>query len=187
MLAGELGVRVPVKGKDEIAQMTRAFNNMVDKVDARTKALEAANIRLNTILESAVDGFVIINEFGIITDINPAVSRLFGYAHNELIGQNVSIFMPFDQRPLHDGYIQQYFTTHVAKIIGTSRELTAQRKDGQLFPIALSVSQMSIDNRAMFIGLVKDLSEAKRKEIAAAKTESVLLATLAVSQDCLIT
>ncbi|MEJ6522368.1 PAS domain S-box protein [Shewanella bicestrii] len=187
ILAGELGVRVPVKGKDEIAQMTRAFNNMVDKVDARTKALEAANIRLNTILESAVDGFVIINEFGIITDINPAVSRLFGYAHNELIGQNVSIFMPFDQRPLHDGYIQQYFTTHVAKIIGTSRELTAQRKDGQLFPIALSVSQMSIDNRAMFIGLVKDLSEAKRKEIAAAKTESVLLATLAASQDCLIT
>ncbi|MDT3295535.1 PAS domain S-box protein [Shewanella sp. SP2S2-6] len=187
ILAGELGVRIPVKGKDEIAQMGKAFNNMIDKVDARTKALEAANIRLNTILDSAVDGFVIINDKGTITDINPAISRLFGYAHNELIGQNVAIFLPFEMRSSHDGFIHQYLETGVTQIIGTSRELMAQRKDGQLFPIALSVSLMKIDNKVMFIGLVKDLSDVKRKEVAAAKTESVLLATLAASLDSLIT
>ncbi len=119
--------------------------------------------RLRSILNTAVDGIITIDEHGIIEDVNPAMERLFGYSPLELVGRNINMLMPEYYYSRHDKYIQNYIKTGVAKIIGIGRESVGRRKDGSEFPIDLAVSEMRIENQRKFIGLVKDI--AVRKEI----------------------
>ncbi|PKG56607.1 PAS domain S-box protein [Shewanella sp. GutDb-MelDb] len=187
VFAGEKQVKIPVTSEDEIGQAAHAFNQMVEQIDIKTHALENANTRLSTILGTALDGYIIINTRGEISEVNPAVSRLFGYKDSELLGENVSLLLPLSERPMHDGYIRNYLESGDAKIIGKGRELLAQHKEGKLFPIELSISKMMLDGELLFLGLVKDLSDVKRALVAAQRTESILLATLEGSKDALVT
>lgn len=187
ILQGETGIQISVTSTDEIGQTTRAFNRMIDKVERNAKELEGVNTRLNAILSAAIDGYIIIDVYGVITQVNPAVCRLFGYDTEDIIGKNVSIFMPSYERHMHDAFLKRFIDGKREVPQRNGRELMAQHKDGSLFPIELSVSKMTIENDIMLLGLVKDLSDIKRKEIAAQRTESILLATLEASQDALIT
>ncbi|GIU51447.1 hypothetical protein TUM4438_41110 [Shewanella sairae] len=187
ILKGESLVQIPVSSDDEIGETMEAFNQMVKKVADKNQALESANIRLNAILQTAVDGFFIVNTQGVIEQVNPAVSCLFGYRSSELIGYNVSMLMPPHDQYMHDEYIRHYLQGGEAKIIGKGRELVAKKKDGSLFSIELSISKMRIDDEVLFLGLVKDVSDLKRAQVAAQRTESILLATLEGSKDALIT
>ena len=185
ILSGETGIQIPVTATDEIGQTTRAFNRMIEKVEKNRSELESANTRLGTILETAVDGFIIVDTSGVITQVNSAVCRLFEYELEELIGENVSIFMPIHERHMHDGFMSRFIQS--GRDAKKGRELTAQNRSGKTFPIELSISKMTIENEIMLLGLVKDLSDIKRKEVAALRTETILLATLEASQDALIT
>lgn len=187
ILNGETGIQIPVNSNDEIGQTTRAFNQMIEKIEMNTNELESANTRLSTILEAAVDGFIIINTKGIIVQVNPAVGQLFGYDNDELIGKNVAIFMPSHERHMQSDFLLGFVNSKKDVAQGRGKELVAQHKSGKLFPIELSVSKMSIEGQIMLLGLVKDLSDVKRKEADAKRTESILLATLEASQDALIT
>ncbi len=115
--------------------------------------------RLAAILESAVDGIVTINSAGIILDANPATERMFGYARDEIIGQNVSVFMPEPYASEHNAYIDRYLASRQPHIIGVGREVIARRKDGTLFPVHLAVSE--VDHLRTFTGIVRDLSDVK--------------------------
>ncbi|GIU17366.1 hypothetical protein TUM4261_36890 [Shewanella sp. c952] len=187
VFAGEKQVKIPVSSQDEIGQAALAFNQMVEQIDIKTHALENANTRLSTILGTALDGYIIINTQGEISEVNPAVSRLFGYKDSELLGQNVSLLLPVSEREMHDVYIRNYLESGESRIIGKGRELLAQHKGGELFPIELSISKMELDGELLFLGLVKDLTDVKRAQVAAQRTESILLATLEGSKDGLIT
>lgn len=187
ILQGETGIQIPVTSTDEIGQTTRAFNRMIEKVESNTKELEEANIRLNATLCAAIDGYIIIDIDGVITQVNPASCRIFGYEAQDIIGKNVSIFVPSYERQMHDALIKRFIEGKREVLKRNGQELMAQHKDGRLFPIELSVSKMTIENEIMLLGLVKDLSDIKRKEIAAQRTKSILLATLEASQEALIT
>src|SRR5262245_18494616 len=113
-----------------------------DRLEARLRTSEA---RWRSIVESAVDGIVVIDARGSIEAFNPAAERMFGYAGREVIGQNVNILMPQPYHDEHDGYIARYLTTGEQKIIGVGREVTALRRDGTTFPVRLSVGEMEID------------------------------------------
>lgn len=115
--------------------------------------------RLLAILSAAVDAIITIDRKGIITGLNPATVRMFGYTESELLGRNVSILMPSPYREEHDGYISRYLDTYEPRIIGVGREVTARKKDGTTFPVLLAVSE--IDHLQMFTGIVRDLSDLK--------------------------
>jgi two-component system sensor kinase FixL len=114
---------------------------------------------LGAIFEAAVDGIVVIDARGRVEAFNPAAERLFGYAESEVIGKNVSMLMPSPYREEHDEYLARYLATGVAKIIGIGREVTGQRRDGTVFPLHLSVGEMSIGSERKFTGILHDLSE----------------------------
>ena len=124
-----------------------------------------AEIQLKSIFDEAVDGIIIINESGIIDDINLAAGKLFGYSKVEVIGKNIHILMPKEYSQHHDEYINTYVSTKTPKIIGIGREVVGMRKDGSLFPFWLSVSEVKLDDRVLFTGFIHDLSEIKNAEI----------------------
>jgi two-component system sensor kinase FixL len=119
---------------------------------------------LRSIVESAVDGIIVIDARGRINAFNQAAERLFGYTAGEAIGQNVKILMPSPYREEHDQYLAQYISTGVARIIGIGREVRGQRKDGSTFPLHLSVGEMSVIGERKFIGIVHDLTSRVQME-----------------------
>ena len=127
-------------------------------------ALGESEERMRAILETAVEGIVTIDERGIIESLNPAGERIFGYRAAEVIGRNVSSLMPSPYRDEHDTYLSNYMRTGQAKIIGIGREVIGQRKDGSVFPMDLSVSEVRLSNRRLFTGFVRDLTHRKQLE-----------------------
>jgi two-component system, LuxR family, sensor kinase FixL len=126
--------------------------------------LRNSEARLRSIVESAVDGIVVIDAHGAIESFNGAAERLFGYAADEVIGRNVSRLMPSPYREEHDGYLARYLTTGEARIIGIGREVTGMRKDGTTFPVQLSVGEMHVAGERRFTGIIHDLSARVRAE-----------------------
>ena len=136
------------------------------------QALKDSEARLRSVLESAVDGIVVIDAHGRIESFNPAAERLFGYRAAEVIAQNVNLLMPSPYHEEHDRYMANYLSTGVAKIIGIGREVIGRRKDGTTFPLHLSVGEMVVGGERKFTGLLHDLSarvkmEARLREQAA--------------------
>jgi two-component system sensor kinase FixL len=123
------------------------------------QALSGSEARWRAIIESAVDGIVVIDARGRVEAFNRAAERLFGYAAREVVGQNVNVLMPAPYHDEHDGYIARYLATGVQKIIGIGREVTGMRKDGSTFPIHLSVGEVSIEGEPKFTGILHDLTE----------------------------
>ncbi len=128
------------------------------------ETLRDSEERLLTILETAVEGIIMIDERGLIEAFNPAAEKIFGRPAAEVIGQNVKLLMPEPYRREHDGYLENYRESGQAKIIGIGREVTGQRKDGTTFPMELSVSELHLASRRMFTGFVRDITERKEAE-----------------------
>lgn len=128
------------------------------------EALEISHRRAEGILETAVNAIVTISEGGIIETVNAATERMFGYAREEMVGHNVAMLMPTPYKERHDLYLNNYLETGKRKIIGIGREAIAQRKDGTIFPIDLSVGEVMLPKGRIFTGIIRDLSERKELE-----------------------
>jgi PAS domain S-box-containing protein len=136
-----------------------------DMTDARrTKLIEEREARLRSIVETAPDAVITIGERGIIQSFSPAAEKLFGYAAGEVIGHNVKMLMPEPHRTKHDGYLERYLRTGEKRIIGIGREVEAQRKDGTVFPMHLSVGEVRLGDTHIFSGFIHDLSARVKME-----------------------
>ena len=152
--------------KDATGQIVGA-SAIARDITARKRAdaaLRASEARWRSVIESAVDGIVIIDARGRIEAFNPAAERLFGYAEREVIGRNVNVLMPSPYHEEHDAYLARYLETGVQKIIGMGREVTALRNDGTTFPVHLSVGEMAVGGERKFTGIIHDLSARTRIE-----------------------
>ena len=114
---------------------------------------------LEAALQTAAGAIIVIDEKGIMRTVNPATAKMFGFAEEELIGQNVNILMPEPFRSRHDGYLRHHLETGERKIIGIGRQVMARRKSGAIFPAHLAVSAFAVDDRRYFTGIVHDLSD----------------------------
>lgn len=140
------------------------------------RALRESNARLNAVVETAVDGVILIDARGCILEFNPACENLFKYRADEVIRENVKMLMPTSYRVEHDGYIRNFLKTGERKIIGIGREVVGQRKDGSTFPMGLAVGEARQEGESIFIGIIHDLTERKRTEellVQAQKMEMV--------------
>lgn len=123
-----------------------------------------ASLRLDAIFETATDGIITIDEIGRMELINQAATNLFGYDLEEMVGKNIKMLMPNPHRDAHDQYLKNYVNTGIAKIIGIGREVNGLKKDGTVFPLRLSISEVKLKDRRVFTGIVHDLSEQKAAE-----------------------
>jgi len=157
---------LPVEARDEIGELAWAFYDLGEKLRWSTAQSEALSTQLTAFIDNSVDGFITINEHGIIEQVNPALLVMFGFERQELDGQNVSVLMPEATRQKHDGYLEAYRKTGKKKFIGTLREETARRKDGTEFPIGLAISEVQLSDRRIFSAMLRDLTEIREAEEA---------------------
>jgi two-component system sensor kinase FixL len=124
----------------------------------------SSDAHLRSILATVPDAMVVIDDKGIILTFSSAAERMFGYAEEEVTGENVSMLMPSPDRERHDGYLERYARTGERRIIGIGRVLTARRRDGSTFPIELSVGEAHTLDGHVFTGFIRDLTERQRTE-----------------------
>jgi len=124
-------------------------------------AASLAEARFAALLDAAVDAILVISDSGRIETFNRAAEALFGYSADEIRGKNVSVLMPEPYRSEHDGYIKRYLETGEKKIIGIGREASARQKNGDFFPIDLSVGEIRHAGERRFVGIIRDISERK--------------------------
>ena len=145
----------------------RKFTGLLRDLTKRVRLegeLGASEARWRAVVDSAVDGIIVIDSHGRVEAFNPAAERLFGYTATEVLGRNVDMLMPSPYREEHDSYLSRYLATGRAKIIGIGREVQGQRKDGSTFPLHLSVGQITIEGERKFTGILHDLSGRLRLE-----------------------
>lgn len=153
----------------------------------RRRLLERSD-RFVTLLNTAVDGVILIDDRGRVLDYNPACERLFGYPRDEVLNRNVNMLMPSPYREEHDSYLQRYRRTREKRIIGIGREVEGRRKDGTTFPLDLSVGEAQQGDSTIFIGIIRDatarrvaaaeLLAAKEAAEAANRAKSIFLANM---------
>ena len=112
-----------------------------------------------TLIQTAVDGIIVIDSNGIVQIYNVACERLFGYRSDEVVGRNVKMLMPQPYRANHDEYIGHYHSTGIKRIIGIGRNVSGQRKDGTTFPMYLSVGEGVVADKKIYVGIIHDLSQ----------------------------
>lgn len=161
------------EGIDALRQVNEGLET---QAGVRAAELRTSNTRLRSIIDSAVDGIIVIDAKGQIEAFNGGAERLFGYPEAEVIGRNVSVLMPSPDHERHDDYLSRYLETGAATIIGAGRQVTGRRRDGTTFPLHLSVGQMSIEGEHKFTGILHDLSA--RVQIEAQLREQASLARL---------
>lgn len=119
---------------------------------------------LEEIVETSVDAIIVIDDRGIIQYVNQATLFLFLYQKKDLVGQNVSILMPMPDRASHDRYMNNYKDTGKKKIIGIGREVKAVKKNKVEFSCLLALSEVQLEDKRLFTGIIHDISKLKKAE-----------------------
>ncbi len=122
-------------------------------------ALQESEKRMRSVLDNVSDGLATIDLGGVIDSANPAVTKLFGYSEQELVGQQADILIATTHRSAFDNYLQRRLKLDIP--VSGAHETMGKRKNGSLFPLEFVVSSMQVGSRHLFIATLRDISERK--------------------------
>ncbi len=128
------------------------------------QASQDSEARHRAVVDTMIDGVITIDSQGIIETMNGAAESIFGYKLHELVGHNVKSLMPEPDYSKHDAYLRNYHDSGVRKIIGIGREVIGLRKNGETFPMDLSIGELVISGKRIYSGIVRDITELKKAE-----------------------
>lgn len=118
--------------------------------------------RVQAISNAVIDGIVTSDENGVIQSANPAACRMFGYPDGGLTGKNVSVLTPLDEDSSSDGATECDIESSARKIIGKTRQVTGRRASGEQFMLELGLTELRLESRRLFIGVMRDITERVR-------------------------
>ena len=114
------------------------------------------------LFEAVPDACMIVNERGMILDLNGEVVRMFGYDREELIGNSVEILIPDAMRSEHRAHRGHYQESPARRPMGIGMELRARRKDGSILPVEVGLSPLMTSRGVFIVTTVHDITSRKR-------------------------
>ena len=153
----------------DTADRTAALEQEVRTRHQAETAARNSQARNDAILDVALDCVILMDASGRIVQFNPAAERTFGYAASEAVGQLLAeLIIPPDHREEHRQGLERYLQTGEAVVMNRRLELTAVRKNGEVFPVEVAIAPISSEATAMFAGYMRDITERRRSEAALA-------------------
>jgi PAS domain S-box-containing protein len=129
---------------------------------------------MTSLFENATEGIILTNGQGHIVLVNPAVERMFGYEANELNGQPVEILIPGSFRPGHQALREGFHKKPSNRSMGANRDLFALKKNGEEFPVEISLSHYKKNNELFVIAFIVDITLRKQVEQNLVKKQTEL-------------
>lgn len=154
-----------------------------------SSAKPGSRISLRPVLDQAIDAVVLIDDMNCIIYFNPAAERLWGYAASEVMGRNVKMLLPQHMRGEHDAWVDRHRRTGQNRIVGSSREVQLERRDGARVWASLALSIVrGEDGATNYAAFVRDVTEDRKNRIAIRQTlESTMDAVVSINQDNIVT
>jgi PAS domain S-box-containing protein len=162
-VARELDRRVAQRTAELAAANDELRKQIADRKHVE-EDLRSSEEKHRVIVEAANDVLVSMDERGAILLANPAIRRVFGYEPAEIVGKSMTMLMPEMMRKLHESGFKRYLATGERHVNWQGVEVTAQRKDGQEFPVEVSFGELTSDGHKVFTGFIRDISEKKQAE-----------------------
>lgn len=149
------------------------FNQLDQELAERANRLRDSNIYLQTVFDSVVDGIIILDERGYIHSVNVAAVEIFGYDASELPGKHLQRLMAelFSE---DSGQAMRALVGRNQDKLCLQQETLGCRKDGKLFPMEFAISEMPLDNKFLFIAIVRDITERKQAQDTLIKQAQLL-------------
>ncbi|WP_052452005.1 diguanylate cyclase domain-containing protein [Noviherbaspirillum autotrophicum] len=123
----------------------------------------ARELHMRTVVDNVAEGIITFDEDGVIASFNSAAARIFGYSPAEAAGMRITALLAAEPGAGDDAGVQRRLCDGLAHCAGAcTREVTAVRRNGERFPLELSISAMCIDERRLFVGIARDISERKK-------------------------
>jgi protein-histidine pros-kinase len=116
------------------------------------------------LLESAPDAMVIVDQGGIVLQVNSQTENLFGFTRNEMLGKTVETLVPERYRGAHVGHRQGFSSDPRVRPMGLDAPLNGLRKDGSEFPVEISLSPWKTEYSTYAVAAIRDVSERRRIE-----------------------
>ena len=162
-----------------VPELTRGVHQLLNALSATQQAyasgvvereqvqgqFRSSQAQLQAILDNVLDSIIMIDAAGTIVSTNAAVVKMFGYQAATVVGKNIKMLMPEPNRSNHDGHLARYESTGVTRAIGVGRELEGLTRSGKVFPMELTVTELSLEGQRMFVGLIRDISERRQAEV----------------------
>lgn len=131
------------------------------RIEAQTREIVQSEERYRSLVRSAHDGIVAIDRKGKVILFNEAAVKMFGYSPEEVIGQPLTMLLPEQYITKHIGGVSRFFETGETTLIGKTIEMEGSRRDGQAFPVELSLSASGVEDSLIVTEIIRDISERK--------------------------
>ncbi len=147
-----------------LSQESNSGEPLAGRLRQQVDELSAAEARLRSIVDHALDAILTVNQMGLVESFNPAAERIFGVSAQEAIGRNIStLISPVARRADDHGAVEHAWVAD-ANIVGKFQEAIGLRRDGTTFPLELAISEFRWNDRTFFTGIARDISARKRSE-----------------------
>lgn len=154
-----------VKGVASDDSVARCLQYAVERNRVEV-ALRNGEERMKVILENSYDAFISMDSKRLITDWNAQAEKTFGWSKREALGQNLSFIVPQHLRRRYLRDIEEFFANHDGNLLRTNKELIARHRNGNDFPIELTIFRVKEDAHYVFCTFIRDITAQKRSSAA---------------------
>jgi PAS domain S-box-containing protein len=191
---GLVSLRARAERRKARQELERAHDELERRVAHRTVELSRANDQLQRemaererveqalrsserlyrqLTEGTRDAIVVADQRGVISLFNPAARRIFGYREDEAIGQPLTLLMPEEYQETHDQAVQRYVATRQGRLVGQTLELRGRRKEGEVFPLEISLSAIDLPEGVVLLGAIRDVTDRQRMQTRISQAEKM--------------
>lgn len=162
---GDLSTRIKLDTRDEFRQIGDSFNEMADGFSALLEAQSESGVRLRSIIETALDAVVQMDDEGIITGWNRQAESIFGWSAAEAVGRSLKdTIIPPQYRDAHALGLRNFLANGKGNMLGSRVELLGLHRDGHEFPVELSITAIRAGAKYEFNGFIRDITKKKESE-----------------------
>ncbi len=162
---GDFNQRILIDSKSELNQIGESFNSMAAELNRLINIEKESTVRIQAIIDSALDALIQINEKGDITGWNHQAERIFGWPLSEVMGRPLhETIIPRQHREAHIQSLNHFLITQKGKRVNKRIETCAVHRDGHEFPIELAITPIQTKDGFEFNAFIRDISERKNAE-----------------------
>jgi len=163
---------MPIPDPDQ-EKSRQAKELRLDRQIAFASGLFQGDVTVRTLLESLAEGVVIMDNSGAILLVNTAAEQMFGYQREDLIGKPQAVLIPERFRKVHEEHLARFFAEPRMRPTDQLLDLTGLRRDGDEFPVEISLSYVDTINGVLVMALVSDVSLRKEYETRLRESEEM--------------
>jgi len=143
-------------------ELRAAFVDVTDK--------KKSEERFQSLMESAPDAFIVVDETGDIILVNNQAITLFGYSREDMIGKKIEMLVPDDIKAVHPANRAGYIKNSAVRPMGEKFDLRGRRSDGSIFPVEVSLSPIKSDDGTLVVAVARDITERKAMDLRMARS-----------------